>query len=104
VNRAVKGTDYEGLEKYLEGPSTFAFSYGDATVAPRTLAKLRKDLKNLDFKAGLVAGALYDAKGMELVAEIPPRDVLLSKLLGSFKAPVSSFARVINAIAEQKAE
>lgn len=103
VTLAVKDTDFEGLAKYLEGPSTFAFSYGDATTAAGILNTAAKDNKNIEFKAGIIEGVVYDAEGMKAVAGIPSREVLLSKLLGSFKSPMSSFARVIKQIAEKDA-
>ena len=102
VEFAVKDTPYEGISQYLAGPSTFAFSYDDATTAASILAKESKTLKNLEFKAGVIENVVYDAEGMKVVAEIPSREVLLSKLLGSFKSPMASFARVIKAIAEEK--
>lgn len=101
---AIKDTQFEGLEPYLEGPSTFAFSYKDATAAASILSKTAKDVKVLEFKAGVVEGITYDAEGMKAIAEIPSREVLLSKLLGSFKSPISSFARVIKQIAEKDGE
>lgn len=103
VTLAVKGTEFEGLSQYLEGPSAFAFSYGEATTASAILDKASKTLKNLEFKAGVIEGTVYDAAGMQKVASIPSREVLLSKLLGSFKSPISSFARVIKQIAEKDA-
>ena len=104
VRFAIQGTQFEGLDPYLEGPSAFAFSYEDATAGAGILSKAAKDLKVLEFKAGVVEGITYDAEGMKAIAEIPSRDVLLSKLLGSFKSPVSSFARVIKQIAEKDGE
>ncbi len=101
VRFAVEGTQFEGLKPYLEGPSTFAFSYEDATAAASILSKEAKELKVLEFKAGVVEGITYDAEGMKAIAEIPSKDVLLSKLLGSFKSPMSSFARVIKQVAEK---
>ena len=101
VRFAVEGTQFEGLKPYLEGPSTFAFSYEDATAAASILSKEAKELKVLEFKAGVVEGITYDAEGMKTIAEIPSKDVLLSKLLGSFKSPMSSFARVIKQVAEK---
>jgi len=103
VTLAVKDTEFEGLAQYLEGPSAFAFSYGEATTAAAILDKASKTLKNLEFKAGVIEGTVYDAEGMKAVAGIPSRDVLLSKLLGSWKSPMSSFARVIKQIAEKDA-
>ena len=104
VRFAIKDTQFEGLEPYLEGPSTFAFSYEDATAAAAILSKTAKDIKVLEFKAGVVEGITYDAEGMKAIAEIPSREVLLSKPLGSFKSPISSFARVIKQIAEKDGE
>ena len=101
VHFAIQDTQYEGLDEYLAGPSTFAFSYEDATTAASILNNMAKDVKALEFKAGVVEGVLYDAAGMKLIADIPSRDVLLSKLLGSFKSPMSSFARVIDQIAKK---
>ena len=103
VTLAVKDTEFEGLTQYLEGPSAFAFSYGEATTAAGILDKASKEFKNLEFKAGVIEGTVYDAAGMKAVAGIPSRDVLLSKLLGSFKSPISAFARVIKQVAEKDA-
>jgi len=104
VHLAIQGTQYEGLDEYLAGPSAFAFSYEDATTAASVLNKAAKDMKVLEFKAGVIEGVVYDAEGMKLVAEIPSKEVLLSKLLGSFKSPMSSFARVIDQIAKKDGE
>ena len=101
INFAIKDTDSEGLAPYLEGPTTVAFSYDEATKAANLINKQLKDMPNLEFKAGVVEGVLYDAQGMIAIADIPSREVLLSRLLGSLKSPVSSFARVLNALAEE---
>lgn len=106
VTLAVKDTEFEGLSAHLGGPSAFSFSYDEATTAAGILNASVKELKNLEFKAGVIEGVVYDAEGMKAVAGIPSKEVLLSKLLGSFKSPLSSFARVIDQIAkkEQAAE
>lgn len=98
---AVKDTPYEPLGEYFKGPSALAISYDDATAAARIINKAAKEFKNLEFKAGMVENVLYDAAGIKSVAEIPSREELLSKLLGSFKSPLSAFARVISQIAEK---
>ena len=104
MNFAVDGTQFEGLKEYFKGPSALAICYDDPTVAAGILNKFKKEAKVLEFKAGVIEGVCYDAKGMEAVADIPSREVLLSKLLGSFKSPMGSFARVIKAYAEKKEE
>jgi len=100
--RAVEGTEFDGIQEYLAGPTTVAFSYDDATAAAGAINKHLKAMPVLEFKASSMDGNVYDAAKTKLIAEIPSRDVLLGRLLGSLKSPMSSFARVINAIAEEK--
>ncbi len=103
MNFAFKGTDFEGLAPYLNGPSAMAYSTEDATAPARVIAEFAKKAKALEFKAGVVEGNVYDAKGMEAIATIPSRDALISRLLGSMQSPMANFARVINQIAEKNA-
>ena len=104
MNFAFKGTDFEALAPYLNGPSAIAVSTEDATAPARIIAEFAKKAKNLEIKAGVVEGDLYDAKGMAAIAAIPSRDVLISKLLGSLQSPITNFARVIKQIAEKDGE
>ena len=101
ITRAIKGTEFESLTEYLEGPTAIAVSKDDATAPARVLAKFAKTAEALEIKAGIVEGTLYDAKGMGTIASIPSREELLSRLLGSFKSPITNFARVINQVAEK---
>lgn len=104
VNFAVKGTQFEGINQFLEGPTAVVFSYDEATKGASVIKKVSETAKKLEFKAGVIEGVVYDAEGIKLIADIPSREVLLSKLLGSFKSPISSFARVIQAIADKDNE
>jgi len=104
MNFAVENTQFAPIAEYLKGPSTMAFSYDDATSAARIISGEMKAMPKLEFKAGVVDGVLYDAQGVDAIAKIPSREVLLSRLLGSFKSPMSGFARVIKAIAEKDGE
>ena len=101
MNFAFKGTEFEALSEYLEGPSAVAISTTDATAPARILCKFAKEAKALEVKGGYVDGTAYDAKGIAAVAEIPSREELLSRLLGSMQSPVANFARVMNQLAEK---
>ena len=101
MNFAFKGTDFEALAPFLEGPSAAAISKTDATAPARVIAKFAKTAKDLEIKAGVVEGQFYDAKGMEAIANIPSREELLSKLLGSIQSPITNFARCMNQLAEK---
>ncbi len=104
MNFAVEGTQFESLRSYFEGPSAIAICYEDPTVAAGIINKFKKEAKVLEFKGGVIDGASYDAAGMAIVADIPSKEVLLSRLLGSFQSPMASFARVIKAVAEKQPE
>ena len=102
IKRAIAGTEYEQLSSSLEGPTAVAISKTDATAPARILAKFSKTAPKLELKAGIVEGTYYDSKSIITIAEIPSRDELLSRLLGSMKSPITNFARVLNQIAEKK--
>ena len=101
MNFAFKGTDFEALDPYLEGPSAVAISTEDATAPARVLCKFAKEADKLEIKGGVVEGIAYDAKGIGEIAKIPSREELLSKLLGSIQSPITNFARVMNQLAEK---
>ena len=104
MKRAFEGTDFAGLESYLEGPSAIAISKDDATAPARILCKFAKTADKLEVKAGVVEGTVYDMAGIQALAAIPSREELLSKLLGSIQSPIANFARVIKQIAEKDGE
>jgi large subunit ribosomal protein L10 len=101
INFAVKGTEFEELSKHLEGPTAIAISKEDATAPARILFNFSKNAPKLELKAGVVDGTYYDEKGIQVIATIPSREELLSKLLGSMQSPITNFARVIKQIAEK---
>lgn len=104
MKRAFEGTDFAQLDSLLEGPSAIAVSMEDVTAPIRILNNMAKEAEALEFKAAVVEGNFYDAEGVKALANIPSREELLARLLGSFQAPITNFARVIKQIAEKKAE
>ena len=104
VKRAIEGTKFEGLADALAGPSALAISQTDATAPARVLNKVMKEFKKMEFKAGVIEGELFDAAGVQAIADIPSRDELIAKFMGSIQSPIANFARVINQIAEQQGE
>ena len=104
MNFAFKGTDCEGLTDLLEGPNAMATCDTDATAAARVLCKFAKTAPALEIKGGVVEGTVYDAKGIEQISNIPSREELLSRLLGSMQSPVTNLARVLKQIAEKDGE
>ena len=99
---AARELGLEGLVSHLEGPVSVAFGYEDATAPARILNEYAKTHKKLELKAGVVEGIIYDSEQVAKLAAIPSREILISQLLGSLKAPLSNLAYLLNAIAEQK--
>ena len=102
VNRAIEGTEFESLKDLLEGPSAIAISKSEATTPASIICKFAKTNDKLEVKGGVVEGAFYDAKGVEVLSTIPSREELLAKFLGSIQSPITNFARVIKQIAEKQ--
>ena len=104
MKRAIEGTEFEKLGEVLEGPSAFALSYDDVTAPARVLNKSIKEFDKMSFKAAVVEGEFYDAEGVKALANIPGREELIAKFMGSIQSPVSKAVRTFAAIRDAKAE
>jgi large subunit ribosomal protein L10 len=103
LNFAFKGTEFEALSQDLNGPTAVAFGIDDATAPARIINDMVKKMPKLEFKSGVVEGTYYDSKGIQVIATIPSREVLISRLLGSMQSPIANLARVLKQIAEKAA-
>ena len=101
VERAVEECGFEDLKNSLTGPNALAFST-DATAPARVLAKFAKKHKALVLKSGIVEGKVVDEATIKELSLLPNRDGMLSMLLSCLQSPVSSFARVVKAVADAK--
>lgn len=104
LHLAFDGTDYAQLDKDLEGPTAIAFGIDDETAPARILQNFAKEAEVLQIKSAVVDGEYYDAAGVKVLATIPSKDELISKLLGSLQSPITNFARVLKQIAESQGE
>ena len=92
-------TDFD--EKCFEG--TTAAVFGADEVAPaRLFCKSAKDFNKMEVKFGIVDGKIMDKAGIEALAKIPSKDVLIAMLLGTLQGPISALARALNQIAEKQ--
>ncbi|SDL32412.1 50S ribosomal protein L10 [Natronincola ferrireducens] len=103
MKRAAENAGMTDLVESLVGPNAVAFSYDDPVAPARIASDFAKAHKNLELRVGIVEGAFYNEDKLKELADVPSREVLIAKLLGSLKAPVSNFAYLIQAIADQKA-
>ncbi len=92
--RAVDAADAAELKEYLVGPTAIAFCDEDAVNPAKVLVKYAKALKPLEIKGGLFEGKLIDVDKIKFLASLPPREVLLSQLLGAMQGPIRGLATV----------
>jgi large subunit ribosomal protein L10 len=102
ARRAAQGTQFEPLADSMVGPLIYGIS-ADPIASAKVLQGFAKTQDLLVIKAGLYNGKLLDVAGVKALATIPSREELLSQLLGVMLAPVSAMARVLGAVAAQKA-
>ena len=102
ARRAVQGTPFEGLAEKMIGPLVYSIS-ADAVAAAKVVYDFAKTNDKLVVKAGAYNGRMLDVTGVNALATVPSKEVLLAQLCGLLQSPISGLARVLSAVAEQKA-
>ena len=103
ARRAVAGTPFEVAADKMVGPLIYSFSV-DAVAAAKVVSDFAKGNEKFAIMAGAYGGKILDKAGVQTLANIPSKEVLLSQLLGLMQSPVSGLARVILALAAKKTE
>lgn len=98
AKRAITGSDAEVLSDKLAGPVAIVFSYKDAAAAAKKLTEFAKEKPNLKIRAGSLGKKVISINEIKALAELPPREVLLAKLLGSMKSPATGFVGVLSGV------
>jgi large subunit ribosomal protein L10 len=95
---AAKGTAAECLNDHLVGPTAIAIVMGDPVAPAKVLTTFAKANPKFEIKAGVLDGKLLTIADIKALSELPSREVLLAKLLGSMNAPVTNFVGVLAAV------
>ena len=90
-----KGIDE--ISAYLEGPSLLVVGAEEVSPAAKALHKVARSHPSMKVKAIVFDGKVYPASDFKSFQDMPTKSELRSKLLSVFKAPISSFVRVVNA-------
>ena len=102
VLRALNEAGYAGFDKILEGPTAMAISYDDAVAPAKILADNVKKTNKIVIKGGVVEGETMDAAGINKVAAIPAKPVLIAQLLGMLQTPIRGLAVALSEIAKKQ--
>ena len=110
VRRALKNKGIEIDEKLLEGPNAYVFGNGDPISAPKMIkefiAGCEKDKKKspITIKCGIMDGEMQTVEQVKALADILPKDQLISKIMGVLNSQVTALAYVIKAYIDKQNE
>ena len=80
------------------GPTLVAFGYGDASATAKIVHKFAQDNEAFTLKDSLMGNKRVDVSGVEELAKLPSKEVLLGMLLGTMNAPITNFVGVLAAV------
>ena len=85
------------MDSVLEGSTALAISRNDHVAAAKILSEYAEKNKDFSIKAGFVEGKVIGTDEVEELAKMPPKEVLVAKVLGGLNAPISGFVGVLHA-------
>ena len=103
IERAAEELNVTDLKAHLEGPTAVAFSMNDPASAAKIMLKYAKDTKKLSVKCGFLEGAVVGEDVVQSLYELPSREVLIAKIMGSLNAPVTNFVYAVEAVRKKLA-
>ena len=97
ARRAAKAAGYEPLSAELVGPIAMLFAVDDVSAPARILNEFIRANRKMVIKAGLLEGQVINANAVTELADLPSREILLSRLLGAMQAPLGNLASILQA-------
>lgn len=97
ARRAATAAGLGILEKELTGPVAMIFGTDDPGTPARLLTEYIRSNRKMVIKSAILQGRLLDADTVGQLADLPSREVLLSRLLGAMQAPLANLANVLQA-------
>ncbi len=90
LSKAAHEAGQTGLDDYFKGPTAVAFAADDPSVAAKILYDSYKEKEKPRFKVFVVEGQIHHADEIKMLAELPPRTVLLSQVVAAVESPLTS--------------
>ena len=98
---AVKGTEYEALAEKMTGPIALAFGFEDPVSPAKAVVKFIKESKKGAIVGAVLEGKLMTEAETRALADLPSKEELFAKMLGSINSPASGIVGSINAVMSQ---
>ena len=95
---AVKGTQYEALTEKLSGPIALAFGFSDPVSPAKVLKNFIKETKKAEILGAVLDGKLLSVDETKALANLPSKEELYAKMLGSINSPASGLVGCVNGI------
>ena len=102
IKRACEQTGYDALTGVLEGMTAVATSDTDPVAAAKILSKYAEKIETFEIKAGFVDGKVLDKDGVNELAKLPSKEILIGKVLGSLQSSLYSLAYVLQAVVDKE--
>ena len=100
---AANKVGYSEFDEVLNGTTSMATTTDDPIAPARIVSEFAKKNKNaLRIKGGIVEGKVQTVDALNAFGELPSKNALVAQVLGTFLAPISSLAFVIDQIRQQK--
>lgn len=96
---AIKDTPYESLGEFLQGPSGIAMGFGDQVAPAKVLTQFIKKAKKSEIKGGVIDGNVISIDEVRKLSELPSKEELYAKMLGSINSPAHGVVNVVNGVA-----
>ena len=97
VRIALREAEMPIPEEMLTGPVAISFAFGDVPALAKVLIEYAKSSKVLQIKGGIVEGKILSPAQVESISVLPPREVVLSQLLGVIQQPGNRVAGALSA-------
>lgn len=94
---ALKNAGLEDFAKYFEGPTAIAIENGDPVAPAKVLVNFAKTHTKLKIKAGVIENKVITLNDIKVLSELPSKEVLIAKLLGTLQAPITGLVNVLAA-------
>ena len=104
TGRACDMVGYSEMKQYLNGMTAIAISENDAVAPAKVLKKFAEKVESFKILAGYLDGAVIDEKTVTALADIPSKETLIAKFLGSIQSPLYGLAYALQAIADKQSE
>lgn len=101
AQRALEDTNLLPLAAYFVGPTSVALTDHDAAAMAKTLAEYAKKEAKFNVRAGFVEGQVLSPEQITALADLPPREILLARMLASMQSPLSGLVGVLQGVLRQ---